>query len=54
MKILPQIISRKSLLTIYKSFLGPNFDYPDIIYDKTLNEPFKKKIEKWSNTMQYL
>ena len=38
-------LSRKSLLTIYKSFVRPNLDYVDIIYNKTLNESFKRKIE---------
>ena len=27
-----------------KSFLGPNLDYTDIIYDKPLNKSFKSKI----------
>ena len=45
MKKLSLILSRKSSLTIYKSFVGPNLDYADIIYDKSLNESFKKKIE---------
>ena len=45
MKKLFQILSRKSLLTIYKSFVRPNLDYADIICDKPLNESFKKKIE---------
>ena len=40
-----QILSRKSLLTIYKSFVRPNLDYADTIYDKLLNESLKKKIE---------
>ena len=40
-----QFLSRKSLLTIYKSFVRPNLDYEDIIYDKPLNKPFKNKIE---------
>ena len=31
------ILSRKSLLTIYKSFFRPNLDYADIINDKPLN-----------------
>ena len=38
-------LSRKSLLTIYKSFARPNLDYTDIIYDKPFNESFKRKIE---------
>ena len=45
MKKLSQILPRKSFLTIYKSFVRLNLDYADIIYDKPLNECFKKKIE---------
>ena len=45
MKKLSLILSRKSLLTIYKSFVRPNLDYADIIYDKPLNKSLKKKIE---------
>ena len=36
MKQISLILSRKSLLTIYKSFVTPNADYADIIYDKPL------------------
>ena len=39
------ILSRKSLLTIYKSFVRLNLDCAVIIYDKPLNESFKRKIE---------
>ena len=39
------ILSRESLLTIYKSFVRPNLDYAVIIYDKPLNESLKRKIE---------
>ena len=45
MKKPSQILCRKSLLTIYKSFVRPNLDYAQIIYDEPLNESFKKKIE---------
>ena len=45
MKRFSLILSRKSLLTIYKSFVRPNLDYADIIYDKPFNESFKRKIE---------
>ena len=45
MKIFSLLLSRKSLLTIYKSFVRPNLDYADIIYDKPFKEPFKRKIE---------
>ena len=41
MKTLSQILSRKSLLTIYKSFVRPNLYYGDIICDKPLNVSFK-------------
>ena len=42
-------LSRKTLLTIYKSFVRPNLDNTDTIYDKSFNEFFKTKIE----TIQY-
>ena len=45
MKKLSLFLSRKTLLTIYKSFVRPNVDYADIIYDKLFNESFKTKIE---------
>ena len=48
-KILSLILSRKSLLTIYKPFARPNLDYADLIYDKPFNESIflllSKKIE---------
>ena len=45
MKKLSLFLSRKTLLTIYKSFVRPNLDYADIIYNKPYNESFKTKIE---------
>ena len=45
MKKLSQSLSTKSLLTIYNFFVRTNFDYADIIYEKPLNESFKKKID---------
>ena len=45
MKKLSLFLSRKTFLTIYKSFVRPNLDYADIIYDKPFNESFKTKIE---------
>ena len=38
-------LPRKSLLTIYKSFIRPHLDYCDIIYDQPNNESFCTKIE---------
>ena len=45
MKKLSLILSRKSLLTICKSYVRPNLDYTDIIYDKPSTESFIRKIE---------
>ena len=45
MRRLSMTLSRKSLLTIYKSFVRPLLDYADIIYDKPCNETFKGKLE---------
>ena len=38
-----QILPRKTLITIYKSFIRPFLDYRDIIYDRAFNESFHKK-----------
>ena len=45
MEKLSLFLSRKTLLTIYKSFVKPNLDNADIIYDKPFNESFKTKTE---------
>ena len=39
-------LPRNSLLTIYKSFIGPHLDYCDIIYDQPNKESFCTKIER--------
>ena len=39
-------LPRGALLTIYKSFIRPNLDYEDILYDKPNNENFQQKLEK--------
>ena len=36
---------RKSLVTIYKSFIRPNLDYGDVIYDRDYNESFHQNLE---------
>ena len=41
------IIPRAALLTIYKSFLRPHFDYEDVIYDRAFNESFQNKLESF-------
>ena len=45
MKKLSLFLSRKSLLTIYKSLVRPNLGYADIIYDKPFNDSLKRNIE---------
>ena len=40
-----QILHRKSLITIYKSFIRPHLDYGDIVYDRAFNESFHKYLE---------
>ena len=38
-------LPREALLKIYKSFVGLNLDYDNIIFDKPNNESFKSRIE---------
>ena len=42
-KKLNNILLRKALLTLYKSFVRPHLDYGDIIYDHPNNESFCNK-----------
>ena len=42
-------LPRKTLLTIYKSFIRPHLDYGDVIFDQPSNHTFSNKIE----TIQY-
>ena len=44
-KKLQTVLPRKSLLTIYKSFVRPHLDYGDIIYDQPHNDSFSNKLE---------
>ena len=39
-------LKKKALLTIYKSFFRPHFDYSDIVYDKLNNKSFINNVEK--------
>ena len=41
------ILPRNVLLTHYKSFVRPNIDYCDFIYDQTHNESFSSNLEKF-------
>ena len=40
-----QILSRQSLITIYKLFIRPHLDYGDIIYHRVFNKSFHKNLE---------
>ena len=44
-KKLSILLPREALLRIYKSFVRPNLDHGDIIFDKPNNESFKIRIE---------
>ena len=46
---LQAILPRTSLLTIYKSFIRPDLDYSDVVYDQSSNDAFSNKLE----TVQY-
>ena len=39
------LLSRKSLIKIYKSFIRPHLDYGTIIFDQPENQSFCKKTE---------
>ena len=39
------ILPRSALLTIYKDFVTPHFDYGSIIYDQAYNATFHEKLE---------
>ena len=42
---LQNFLPRKSLLTMYKSFIRPHLDYGDIIYDQSYNTSFHQRLE---------
>ena len=42
---LQNLLPRKSLITVYKSFIRPHLDYGDIIYDQAYNASFHRKLE---------
>ena len=46
---LQSILTRTSLLIIYKSFIRPHLDYGDLVYDQPSNDTFSNKLE----TVQY-
>ena len=53
-KRLSNTLPRKSLLTIYKSFIRPHFDYCDIIYDQPNKKSFVPKLNIYSTMVPLL
>ena len=53
-KRLSHILPRKSLITIYKSFIRPHLDYCDVIYDQPNNESFCSKLKEYSTVLLLL
>ena len=49
-KIKSFILSRKLLLTIYKSFIRPHLDYGDIVYDQSYNTSLHQRLESLQYT----
>ena len=37
----------EALLTFYKSFLPPHFDYGNVIFDQSYNDSFHAKLESY-------
>ena len=46
---LQNLLPRRSLVTIYKSFIRPHIDYGDVIFDQAYNNSFHEKL----NNFQY-
>ena len=44
---LQTVLPRGALLTIYKSFICPHFDYGDVIYDQSYNYSFHAKLDSY-------
>ena len=42
---LQNLLPRTALITLYKAFVRPHFDYGDIIYDQAHNASFHQKLE---------
>ena len=42
---LQNLLSRSTLITIYKTFVRPHPDYGDILFDQTYNSSFHEKLE---------
>ena len=42
---LRNILSRTTLITIYKAFIRPYLDYGVVLYDQAFNNSFKEKLE---------
>ena len=50
-KRLSHILSRKALITAYKSFIRPHLDYCDVIYDQPNDESFCSRLNEYSRIL---
>ena len=53
-KSLSHILPSMPFITMYKSFIRPDIDYCDIIYDQPNNESFVPKFNKYSTMLPLL
>ena len=44
---LQNLLPRRSLVTIYKSFIRPYIDYGDVIFDQVYKKSFYEKLENF-------
>ena len=44
---LQKLLPRQSLVTIYKSFFKPHFEYGDVIFDHAYNKSFPENLENF-------
>ena len=42
---LQNLLPRRSVVTIYKSFIRPHIDYGGVIFDQAYNKSFHEKLE---------
>ena len=51
---LQNLLSRSTLITIYKAFVRPHLDYGDILFDQTYNSSFHEKLDQFNITCVWL
>ena len=46
---LQSVLPKEALLAVYKSFIWPQFDYGDVIYDQSYYDSFHTKVESYQH-----